>query len=844
MPYNYDDHEPAEILHLEVHPSVVFKLGEDLITDSMQALIELVKNCYDADATWAEIVINTGLANSEDLSEPSIVVKDNGSGMSVEEIRRGWLTISNSVKREMKAHGLSTRLGRTPLGDKGLGRLGAQRLGDVVSIATRPNNGDAEHQLTIDWREFQTRSSLNEVDLSLLTRPTQATSGTTLTITQLRESEQWREAARSGTEDGASALQKDLSVLISPYGDERGLKILLKVDEERIDLYDLPSRVRNAAEVRYLLNYESGRLDVVGEAALTYWAPQEKRSRAEDRAAFEALLEADSGSRFLDWLHTRRPKQMEAFNCHAAESPYFLRAHRSIELGDLDNVAVYRSADGDLRPADPGPFHGEVDYITLGQGHPEAFNTRSEFRHYLRSLAGVRVYRDGFGVRMDEDWLGLRKSQTSGSSFYTLRPENTLGFIDISARLNAQLIETTDREGFADTPHYRNLMALLQGWRSFTEQFQTFIRRSYNEFRQEIDVASVGVDPTASSEVLIQHVEDTRSRTVVTAKKRLKALRDDAEATARSHERVANELDTSQRSLFDGSVDPAIARELTNLQAADKRTGQSVSEIEEIVDSLESERAVLQILRDQSDQLRTQLAQAWETVSLGLTAEAVSHEVAHVAEGIAVRSAQIRRHLTEAEIADRRLSSYIQYVQSAASALKRQLAHLNPSLRYMRERRERMSVADFCRDVTDYHRDRWSKGPIAINFEVIQDFTVEVNRGKLTQVLDNLMLNSEYWLLQDHRLGVQDSPTVSIFINAPYLIVSDNGRGIDRSVESTLFEPFVSFKKRGEGRGLGLYVVGQLLDSEGCRIELVGDRNENGRLYKFQVNLGGMRVDA
>lgn len=844
MPHNYEDHEPAEILHLEVHPSVVFKLGEDLITDSMQALIELVKNCYDADATWAEIVINTGLADSEDRSDPSIVVKDNGSGMGVEEIRRGWLTISNSVKREMKAQGLSTHLGRTPLGDKGLGRLGAQRLGDVVSIVTRPNAGDVEHQLTIDWREFQSRSSLNEVDLSLLTRPTRAASGTTLTITKLREPEQWREAAKSGTEDGASALQKDLSVLISPYGDERGLKILLKVDEERIDLYDLPSRVRNAAEVRYLLNYQNGKLDVVGEAALTYWAPQEKRSRAEDRAAFEALLEADSGARFLDWLHTRRPKQMEAFNCQAADAPYFLRAHRSIELDDLDNVAVYRSTDGDLSPADPGPFRGEVDYITLGQGHPEAFSNRSEFRNYLRSLAGVRVYRDGFGVRMDEDWLGLRKSQTSGSSFYTLRPENTLGFIDISARCNAQLIETTDREGFADTPHYRNLMALLQGWRSFTEQFQTFIRRSYNEFRQEIEVVSAGVDPAASSEVLIQHVEDTRSRTVVTAKKRLRALRDEAEATAKSHERVANELDASQRSLFAGSVDPAIAQELSNLQAADKRTGESVAEIEKIVDSLESERAVLQILRDQSEQLRTQLAQAWETVSLGLTAEAVSHEVAHVAEGISVRSAQIRRHLSEAEIADRRLSSYIQYVQSAASALKRQLAHLNPSLRYMRERRERMSVAEFCRDVAEYHRDRWGKGPIAISVEVAQDFTVEVNRGKLTQVLDNLMLNSEYWLLQDHRLGAQDSPTVSLFINAPYLIVSDNGRGIDRSVESTLFEPFVSFKKRGEGRGLGLYVVTQLLDSEGSGIELAGDRNKNGRLYKFQVNLGGMRVDA
>ncbi|MFJ9637272.1 ATP-binding protein [Streptomyces sp. NPDC101178] len=823
---------------------MVFKLGEDLITDSMQALIELVKNCYDADATWAEVLINTGIAETDNSANPSIVIRDNGTGMSVEQIRRGWLTISNSMKREMKAQGLTTHRGRTPLGDKGLGRLGAQRLGDVVSIITRPVDAGVEHELSIDWRAFQSRSSLQEVDLTLVTRPTQEPAGTTLTITQLREPEQWRAASSNGSEDGASVLQKDLSVLISPYGGERGLRILVKVDEERIDLYDLPSRIRKAAEVRYVLKYADGKLDIVGEASLSYWAPQEDRPEEGKRSEFSSLLEGDSGAAFVEWLQTHRAKHMQAFGCRAADAPYVLRAHRTIALSELDNIAKQQPENGEPTIADPGPFRGEVDYVTHGQGHSEAFSSRREFRNYLRSLAGIRVYRDGFGVRMDEDWLGLRKSQTSGSSFYGLRPMNTLGFIDISARHNAQLVETTDREGFADTAHYRNFLALLQGWHSFTDKFQAFIRRSYNDYRQERKAVEAGIDPAASSEVLIQHVEDTRVRTIVTAKKRLAALREDAEATAKSHERVANELDGNQRSLFADAVDPAITHELSNLQAANKRRGQSFAEIEEMLDALDSERAVLQLLREQSDRLREQLSQTWETVSLGLTAEAVSHEVAHVAEGIAVRSAQIRRHLTDSSTVDRRLSNYIQYVQSSASALKRQLAHLNPSLRYMRERRERIALGDFCQDIAEYHRDRWSKGPISINIEVDRDFTVEVNRGKLTQVLDNLLLNSEYWLLQDHRLGLQSSPEVSLLVRAPYLFTSDNGRGIDRSVESTLFEPFVSFKKRGEGRGLGLYVVTQLLDSEGCGIDLAHERNDNGRFYMFQVDLGGMRVDA
>jgi hypothetical protein len=37
-------------LHFDVHPSVAFQLGADLISDDAQALLELVKNCYDAEA--------------------------------------------------------------------------------------------------------------------------------------------------------------------------------------------------------------------------------------------------------------------------------------------------------------------------------------------------------------------------------------------------------------------------------------------------------------------------------------------------------------------------------------------------------------------------------------------------------------------------------------------------------------------------------------------------------------------------------------------------------------------------------------------------------------------------
>src|ERR1700692_1178029 len=90
-----------------IHASIVFQLGEDLITDVVQALIELVKNSYDADADYARIVIITDRLNDFPGSKyPKangyIVIEDNGIGMNEDTIQRGWLTISNSLKREMK----------------------------------------------------------------------------------------------------------------------------------------------------------------------------------------------------------------------------------------------------------------------------------------------------------------------------------------------------------------------------------------------------------------------------------------------------------------------------------------------------------------------------------------------------------------------------------------------------------------------------------------------------------------------------------------------------------------------------------------------------------------------
>src|SRR5208282_3813794 len=100
--------------------------------------------------------------------------------------------------------------------------------------------------------------------------------------------------------------------------------------------------------------------------------------------------------------------------------------------------------------------------------------------------------------------------------------------------------------------------------------------------------------------------------------------------------------------------------------------------------------------------------------------------------------------------------SYLTHVSSAVAALRKQLAHLAPSLKYVRHQREPIDLLPFLREMEDYHKDRLS--PKHIGMEIRgKSFTVTMNRGRLTQIFDNLCLNCEYWLEQEKLAGRMES---------------------------------------------------------------------------------------
>lgn len=811
--------------HFDIHASIVFRLGDELISDEIQALVELVKNAYDADATIVKIEVNT-----KDLPPPNshfstargyIIIEDDGTGMTERTIEDGWLFLSNSAKREFKKLNKTTRLGRTPLGDKGLGRLGVQRLGWKIEIITRPSNQIADHndtakeyQVAIDWQEYLGPTKLTSIDVFFNSRSTNMKSGTSLIISDLRNVDVWKGSTAIGR------LQMELSRMISPFKRIRDFMVSVVVDGIPLELAKIAEDIRDTSPLRYFIEFKGEQFRAIGKAKLAYLNPSKN-----DLALYEQYVANDNGAELLEFL--QKDKRANQFNLkRATEENWFVEFTFTRNLIDFSGLAL----DENLSIANPGTFDGEIDFFYLNQlgSNQEIFDKTSEYKQYVKDLSGITIYRDGFGIRTGADWLGLRSSQTSGRSVFVLRPDNTIGYIAITSLNNSKLTETTNREGFVVNAYSDNFFEMLKQFIEFTEKAQEFIRRGFVDFRKSKASQSAQniIGGESTPEAILENVKTTFQESIP----HRDALRNFVQAVKQMVTSPDNPItDINSENIALNTVE---IKELEILINNAERSLQYFSIVEQRVE-------LLNIITDQLEVMREQLSLSYETMGLGLTAEALSHEINNIITQLLYRTDAIVKYINKNKFSDRTIHGYIDYVSASTNGLRKQLSHFAPSLRYVREKRENIDLIDFFNEIKEFYENRYKTKFISIDFKHLADeyFVVYMNKGKLTQVVDNIILNSEYWLEEALRLNKLNKGIVTIELKKPYIYISDNGRGIEPSVELSLFEPFITTKRTGAGRGLGLFIVNQLLDSDGCSIRLLNKRNSTNRLYIFEINL-------
>ncbi len=822
--------------HFDINAAVVRQLGDELVSDEVTALVELVKNAYDADATYAAVVVNTNdpppLQDTPFKKASGFIsIEDDGFGMSREEIEAGWLVISLSTKRGMKRRGETTPRGRTPLGDKGLGRLSTQKLGHNLEMVTCKDGKTETLHVSFSWSEFTDERSLGSVPVQIRPASAPRKKGTALIVSGLRNAAVWSGSA-------LETLTNDLAQIISPFPEARPFLVTLVINGVPLDLGQISSATRKAASGKFVIDYNNRELVVDGRIRLN-----RLRGQGED-TFFDSVVLPTGGKDFFAYLLDHKPRVAIEY---MADGPHFIGFRYRIALDALPEtelVPVTIRGKTEPRAAEPGPFHSEIDEFffrtEVGVANLGGLSSMSELRQMVRKHAGVKIFRDGFGIRPyginGEDWLRLGAKQTSGSSWYGLRPNNIIGFVTISEAKNPNLKDKTDREGFVANPYSANFRRLMRHAAATIDDFYEWMRRSYNRFKAEqieelggaIATPEVIAEATNVTETLQAYRE--RGRAIIEAASVLRAQLADITAKIKAEPQGRSGTDKKRLSL------------VNQARYALEKAAKLSDELEAYAPEVAKLSALVQSLGPRLDVLSDQLDDFTELAGLGLVAEALSHEVLNQTDRLTQAAKAASRKARASIPPNTDLLAFAEDVSFSAIGLKRQIGHLGPSLRYQRDKIETFSVAKLVADTEVHFRDRFARRDLTLKIKPGgSDFSVKSNRGRLIQVLDNLVLNSEYWLTQEkERTGRPGRLTVEI--SRPLVRVWDDGPGIDVSVENSLFEPFVSLKPKERGRGLGLYICRQILESMGCSISLLPARNQHNRRYIFQLDLTSIAI--
>jgi len=171
-------------LHFTVDSALLQELGEKLVETVHIALVELVKNSYDADATEVKIVFTKDQDNRTEIH-----IIDNGRGMNHDAVNNYWMRIATTNKEKAN---YSRVFGRPLTGAKGIGRFSCRRLGSYLElITTGTEKGNVvgcqpiaeKTTVRFPWKDFIPGTDVTEIECDgSLERVENSITGTTLII--------------------------------------------------------------------------------------------------------------------------------------------------------------------------------------------------------------------------------------------------------------------------------------------------------------------------------------------------------------------------------------------------------------------------------------------------------------------------------------------------------------------------------------------------------------------------------------------------------------------------------------------------------------------------------------
>ena len=434
---------------LQIRPEarLIKTIGEDLIKDYYAAVIELVKNAYDADSKNIDIEISYEEANIFDKEEEFIkfTIKDRGEGMSLETIEKAWMVPATSYKLNKK---YSTNKKRPLQGRKGIGRYASAILGDFLRIETTDKFGETT-LIEIDWSMFDNINTddikyLDEIDIPYESEKTDLKSGTIIEIYSKVKVTKENIKEIIWSQYDSKHLLKELRNLLSPLEKDKDdifsinlrYKNLISFGIDDLDIEIEPFPLINLYDYRIY-----GRISHNGSAELFYENQNYQESNEKININIDLINNYNCGDINLD-----------------------------LRFFDLEPEAITSLIGRGLKDPTTGEYLG-----------------KNEARSLLKDFIGIGVYRNLFRIRpygdADYDWLTLNYKRVNNPTF-RFSTNQVIGFVNIESEDTSGLIEKSAREGLKENNSYERLKDIVSKTISEVESRRYIFRKNTKRGRK------------------------------------------------------------------------------------------------------------------------------------------------------------------------------------------------------------------------------------------------------------------------------------------------------------------------------------------------------------------------
>lgn len=424
-------------------------LGRNNFSTKESAILELIKNAYDAGASKLNLIFK----KSENTGRLMLEIIDDGSGMNENDIRQAWMHVGKST-RDYK----DSDTGRIFAGSKGIGRFALARLGESVDMFTKKNFEVGYHWKT-NWN-----SSEIDIDYNI------ASQGTKIQINELRD--KWSSKSIKPLKNYISKTYRDSKMKISiMFLVENGESL----EEEAELIWTNPKIGENYLE-SIAINYNSKNKILSGQVLSDEFN--------------DSVLKMTSKN-IKEYLF--KQNMIDELNKEISEL--------IIEEEDIKKEDITEQMIADLLEG-VGSFEGQL-YFSLNNVTQV---DKEKYEYKYKSLSnrfnmGVILYRNAFSIDSFEgrtDWLELGKRSASSpaaashpTGSWRVRRNQLSGYIIIDKEENSHIEDISNRQGIVQNIHFIILKKIIDGALKEFESYRQSIIRDIRKIKDKDNRTSV-----------------------------------------------------------------------------------------------------------------------------------------------------------------------------------------------------------------------------------------------------------------------------------------------------------------------------------------------------------------